>query len=207
VHVKANYLTLPEVSRVLDVNPSLVTSWLEDGSLEARRMSAGVLAVATLTLVHLLLRKGLALPHGLEGSVNALVIDDEPAMLRSTARLLKRSAPHLEVRLAAGALEGWREVVERPPDVVLLDMYMPELTGTELCVRIKERPSTSGVLVIGFSGRRDPVLEEDFARAGAIAVLDKPPDVQQLLQVLERGSIETPRGSTEARRSSTETKS
>ena len=191
MHVKANYLTLPEVFRVLDVNPSLVTSWLEDGSLKARRMPRGVLAVATLALLHLLLRKGMALPHGFEGSVHALVIDDEPAMLRSTARLLKRSAPHLEVRLAAGALEGWREVVARPPDVVLLDMYMPELTGTELCVRIKERPSTSGVLVVGFSGRRDPVLEADFARAGAIAVLDKPPDVQQLLQVLERSSTET----------------
>jgi CheY-like chemotaxis protein len=190
VHVKANYLTLPEVSRVLDVNPSLVTSWLEDGSLKVRRMPRGVLAVATLALVHLLLRKGMALPHGFEGSVRALVIDDEPAMLRSTARLLKRSAPHLEVGLAAGALEGWREVVARPPDVVLLDMYMPELSGTELCVRIKERPSTSGVLVVGFSGRRDPVLEADFARAGAIAVLDKPPDVQQLLQVLERNSTE-----------------
>jgi len=192
VQVKASYLTLPEVSRVLEVNPSLVTSWLEDGSLKARRMPPrGVLAVATLALVHLLLRKGMALPQGFESSVQALVIDDEPAMLRSTARLLKRNAPHLEVRLAAGALEGWREVVERPPDLVLVDMYMPELTGVELCVRIKERPSTAGVVVIGFSGRRDPMLEGDFARAGAVAVLDKPPDVQQLLQVIEMCSTET----------------
>lgn len=189
MYVKANYLTLAEVSRVLDVNPSLVSSWLEDGSLEARRLPRG-LVVATLALVHLLLRKGMALPHGFQGSVRALVIDDEPAMLRSTARLLKRSAPHLDVRLAAGALAGLREVSERPPDVVLVDMYMPELTGTELCVRIKQQPSTTGVLVIGFSGRRDPVLEGDFARAGAVAVLDKPPDVQQLLQVLERHSPE-----------------
>lgn len=188
--MKANYLTLPEVSRVLDVNPSLVTSWLDDGSLTARLMPRGVLAVTTLALLHLLLRKGMALPHGFEGSVQVLVIDDEPAMLRSTARLLKRSAPHLGVRLAAGALEGWREVVERPPDVVLLDMYMPELSGTELCMRIKERPSTSGVLVLGFSGRRDPLLEGDFERAGAVAVLDKPPDVPQLLHVLERSSAE-----------------
>jgi len=189
--LKANYLTLPEVSRVLDVNPSLVRSWLEDGSLKVRRMPRGVLAVATLALVHLLLRKGMALPHGFEGSIHALVIDDEPAMLRSTARLLKRSAPHLGVRLAAGALEGLREVTERPPDVVLVDMYMPELSGTELCLRIKQQPSTAGVLVIGFSGRRDPVLEGDFARAGAVAVLDKPPDVQQLLQVIEHGTTES----------------
>ena len=191
MHVKANYLTLPEVSQVLDVNPSLVTSWLEDGSLKVRRTPRGVLAVATLALVHLLLRKGMALPHGFEGSIRALVIDDEPAMLRTTARLLKRSAPHLDVRLAVGALERLREVTERPPDVVLVDMYMPELTGTELCFRIKQQPSTEDVLVIGFSGRRDPLLEGDFARAGAVAVLDKPPDVQQLLQVLERSSTES----------------
>ena len=191
MHVKANYLTLPEVSRVIDVNPSLVRSWLEDGSLKVRRMPRGVLAVATLALVHLLLRKGMALPQSFEGSIHTLVIDDEPAMLRSTARLLKRSAPHLEVRLAAGALEGLREVTRMPPDVVLVDMYMPELSGTELCLRIKQQPTTAGVLVIGFSGRRDPVLEGDFARAGAVAVLDKPPDVQQLLRAIEQGTTES----------------
>ena len=189
--MKANYLTLPEVSSVLEVNPALVSSWLEDGSLEARRLPRGAWGVATLALVHLLLRKGMRLPHRFEGSVRTLVIDDEPAMLRSTARLLKRSAPHLEVRLACGPLEGLREVAEYAPDVVLLDMFMPELTGTELCVRIKQEPSTSGVLVVGFSGRRDPSLEADFARAGAVAVLDKPPDVQRLLEVLEHASSES----------------
>jgi CheY-like chemotaxis protein len=189
--VKANYLTLPEVFRVLDVNPSVVTSWLEDGSLEARPTPRGVLAVATLALVHLLLRKGMALPLGLRASIRMLVIDDEPAMLRSTARLLKRSAPHLDVRLAVGAANGLREVIEWPPDVVLLDMYMPELTGLELCRRIKQRPSTSSVVVIGFSGRRDPALEGDFARSGAVAVLDKPPEVRQLLAVLEQSAIES----------------
>ena len=189
--MKANYLTLPEVSSVLEVNPALVSSWLEDGSLEARRWPPGVWGVATLALVHLLLRKGIRLPHRFEASVRTLVIDDEPAMLRSTARLLKRSAPHLDVRLACGPLEGLREVTEYLPDLVLVDMFMPELTGTELCVRIKQQPSTAGVLVIGFSGRRDPALEADFARAGAIAVLDKPPDVQHLLGLLEHNSIES----------------
>lgn len=183
--MKANYLTLPEVSRVLEVSSSVVSSWLEDGSLQTRRTAKGVPTVAALALVHLLLRKGMAPPLDLVPAISTLVIDDEPAMLRSTARLLKRSAPHLDVRLAVGALQGLREAIERPPDVVLLDMYMPELTGLELCLRIKQRPSTAGVLVIGFSGRRDPSLESDFVQAGAAAVLDKPPDVQQLLNVLE----------------------
>lgn len=183
--MKANYLTLPEVSRVLEVSASVVASWLEDGSLETRRTPKGVPTVGALALVHLLLRKGMAPPPDLVPAIRTLVIDDEPAMLRSTARLLKRSAPHLDVRLAVGALEGLREATESLPDLVLLDMYMPELTGLELCLRIKQHPSTAGIVVIGFSGRRDPVLESDFTQAGAATVLDKPPDVQQLLHVLE----------------------
>ncbi|MEY2933236.1 MAG: hypothetical protein RL033_3985 [Pseudomonadota bacterium] len=188
--VKAHYLTLPEVSRVLDVTPAVVHSWLDEGSLEARRTPRGVLTVATLALTHLLLRKGMPLPQGLAASIRTLVVDDEPAMLRTTARLLKRAAPHLDVRLAVGPLHGWRELSERPPEVVLLDMYMPGLTGVELCQRIKQRPTTAGVLVIGFSGRRDPGLETDFLQAGAAAVLDKPPDVSRLLALLERDSTE-----------------
>jgi CheY-like chemotaxis protein len=188
--VKAHYLTLPEVSRVLDVAPSVVHSWLDEGSLEARRTPRGVLTVATLALTHLLLRKGMPLPQGLAASIRTLVVDDEPAMLRTTARQLKRTAPHLDVRLAVGPLHGWRELSERPPEVVLLDMYMPGLTGVELCQRIKQRPMTAGVLVIGFSGRRDPGLETDFLQAGAAAVLDKPPDVSRLLALLERDSTE-----------------
>jgi CheY-like chemotaxis protein len=185
--VKPNYLTLPEVSRVLEVNPSVVSSWLEEGSLATCQTPKGVRAVATVALMHLLLRKGMPLPLGFRASIRTLVIDDEPAMLRSTARLLKRSAPHLDVRMAVGAASGLREVFERPPDAVLLDMYMPELNGIELCRRIKQRSASSGVVVIGFSGRRDPVLEAEFARAGAVAVLDKPPDVRDLLAALERG--------------------
>ncbi len=188
--MKAHYLTLPEVSRVLDVTPAVVTSWLDDGSLAARRTPRGALAVATLALAHLLLRKGLPLPRGLAASIRTLIVDDEPAMLRTTARLLKRAAPHLDVRLAVGPLHGWRELSERPPEVVLLDMYMPGLTGVELCQRIKQRADSAGVLVIGFSGRRDPALESDFLQAGAAAVLDKPPEVAQLLSLLERDSIE-----------------
>ncbi|HKO92296.1 MAG TPA: response regulator, partial [Polyangiaceae bacterium] len=169
----------------LEVSSSVVSSWLEDGSLQTRRTPKGVPTVGALALVHLLLRKGMAPPLGLVPAIRTLVIDDEPAMLRSTARLLKRSAPHLDVQLAVGALDGLREASERPPDLVLLDMYMPELTGLELCLRLKQRPGTAGIVVIGFSGRRDPSLESDFRQAGAAAVLDKPPDVQQLLHVLE----------------------
>ncbi len=189
--MKSNYLSVPEVAQILDLSPSLVASWIADGSLRARPLPGeGGDGVAELSLVHLLLRKGMTVPQGLCCRARLLIVDDEPTMLRSTARLFKRGAPHLELSLAEGAVDGWIQACDRRPDVILVDMYMRGITGVDLCGRIKELPATSGVIVIAFSGRRDVELEHAFKRAGAVALLDKPPNVRQLLDVLESASID-----------------
>jgi CheY-like chemotaxis protein len=188
--VKSSHLSPQEIAQLLQVDVSQVVGWIEQGSLPLRAEpeDEATPLVSPLVLAHFLLRQGIALPESLRASVHLLVIDDEAEMLRATARLLKRTAPHLSVSLAEGADIGWREVQDKRPDVVLVDMYMPELSGVDLCARIKELPSTSGVQVIGFSGRRDPEIEDAFRRAGASSVLDKPPSVERLLHALEAAS-------------------
>lgn len=183
--VKSTYLTLPEVSRVLDLNPVIVADWISEGSLRAGSSPEGLPAVACITLVHLLLRKGMVIPPELNPRLRVLVIDDEAAMLRSMARLFKRAAPHLELSLAEGANDGWRAVRVQRPDIVLLDMYMPELTGVDLCQRIKALPATQGATVIAVCGARDAELERQFKAAGAVGVLEKPLDLQRLLALIE----------------------
>jgi CheY-like chemotaxis protein len=172
------------------VDASQVREWIERGVLPAcaEPEGDGAPRVNALALAHFLLRNGITLPDSLRASVHLLVIDDEAETLRATARLLKRSAPHLAVSLAEGAGNGWREVKEKLPDVVLVDMYMPELSGVDLCARIKESPLTAGVQVIGCSGQRDPCVEDAFRRAGASSLLDKPPSVERLLHALEGGA-------------------
>jgi CheY-like chemotaxis protein len=188
--VKSSHLSPQEIAQLIQVDLSQVLGWIEQGVLLVRPESEddGGVRVSPLVLAHFLLRQGVALPESLRSSVHLLVIDDEAEMLRATARLLKRSAPHLSVSLAEGADNGWREVKEKRPDVVLVDMYMPELNGVDLCTRIKEFPLTAAVQVIGFSGRRDPDIENAFRQAGASSVLDKPPSVERLLHALESAS-------------------
>jgi CheY-like chemotaxis protein len=195
--VKSSHLSPPEIAELLQVDLSQVLGWLEQGALPFCADAEDEAGVPALALAHFLLRQGIVLPDSLRASVHLLVIDDEAEMLRATARLLKRTAPHLSVSLAEGADNGWRDVQDKRPDVVLVDMYMPELSGVDLCTRIKEFPLTAGVQVIGFSGRRDPDIENAFRRAGASSVLDKPPSVERLLHALESGSSwgsVTPRG-------------
>jgi len=183
--VRPKYLLPREICRALDVSPSRVASWLSDGSLSSRATADGDQEVAQLSLVHWMLRCGLEVPPALHGMLRLLIIDDEPEMLRSTARLLKHSAPHLEVVLAEGAATGLTIAAETRPDAILVDVYMPHLTGVEVCGRIKEVPETAGVSLIAFSASRDSALERALRDAGAAAVLDKPPDVGELLTALE----------------------
>jgi CheY-like chemotaxis protein len=188
--VKSSQLSAQEIAQVLQVDVAQVQGWIERGALPscAEPASDGP-RVTALSLAHFLLRSGIALPESLRASVHLLVIDDEAETLRATARLLKRSAPHIAVSLAEGADNGWRDVKDKLPDVVLVDMYMPELSGVDLCTRIKESPLTANVQVIGCSGRRDPDVADAFRRAGASSLLDKPPSVERLLHALEgRGS-------------------
>jgi len=183
--VRSTYLLPHEISRTLNVTPARVRSWISDGTLGSRATPERGPEVAALVLVHWMLRRGLEVPPGFRCRVRLLIIDDEPEMLRSTARLLKHRAPHLDVSLAEGAATGLTIAAETRPDVVLVDMYMPHLTGVQVCGRIKEVPETANVSVIAFSGSRDDVLERDLRSAGAAAILDKPPDVGELFSVLE----------------------
>ena len=183
--MRSTYLLPHEISRTLDVSPARVWSWISDGTLSSRETPEGRPEVPALVLVHWMLRRGFELPSGFRGALRLLIIDDEPEMLRSTARLLKHRAPHLDVSLAEGAATGLTIAAETRPDVVLVDMYMPHLTGIQVCGRIKEVPETAGVSVIAFSGSRDDVLERDLRSAGAAGMLDKPPDVGELFSVLE----------------------
>lgn len=186
--MKSTYLTLSEVSRLLDLNPSVVTSWVAEGSLHATSRGAGVPTVASLTLVHLLLRKGIAIPASLNPRLRVLLVDDEAPMLRSMARLFKRAAPHLELSLAEGASDGWCAIRVQRPDIVLLDMYMPDCSGVELCRRIKTSAATRSATVIAVCGCQDAEIERQFKHAGAAALLEKPLNVQRFLGVLEAES-------------------
>lgn len=108
-----------------------------------------------------------------------LVIDDQPATVDILSRLLARhgyavsGAPDGEAGLRAVRCEG--------PDVILLDVSMPGLSGLEVCRRLKREASTRFIPVVLVTGRQDSRLQVEAAEAGADDVLAKPVEPEQLL--------------------------
>jgi len=135
-----------------------------------------------------------------------LIVDDTPTNIQLLAEVL-----HAHYRLkVATAGKTALEIAGKPesrPDLILLDIMMPEMDGYEVCRRLKQDPATQGIPVIFITAKNDVVDEELGLRLGAADYLTKPVKVSILLQrignLLEREQlrkeVETQRDQLEAR--------
>lgn len=128
--------------------------------------------------------QGLPIPLDLLGIRSVLLIDDEPAVLRATSRVLRQAAPELQLLLAEGPNQGLQQVERNRPDAVLVDAYMPEMNGVEVCSRIHGAPASAHLAVVAMTADPTPELAAAFARAGSIAFLEKPVGAPALFEVL-----------------------
>jgi len=111
-----------------------------------------------------------------------LLVDDEPA-LRELLRATLESVD-IAVDEAASALEAETLMRRRKPDLVVLDLRMPGMSGAEFCARLKEQPRTREIPVVVLTAA-DPEDAREAERAGAAAVVHKPFSPLELLAVIE----------------------
>lgn len=119
-----------------------------------------------------------------------LIIDDDPSILRSVARILEEEGH--EVREAGDGKSALELVADGSPDLIVSDMYMPEMDGIELLIRLQtDHPGTPMVAMSGGGHMAKEELLRNASMLGAVAVLEKPFTIEQLLdvvnQALEKG--------------------
>ncbi len=101
-----------------------------------------------------------------------LVVDDEPINLQVVARAL-RADYHVKIATSgAKALEV--ALSDMPPDLILLDIMMPELDGYEVCRRLKSDPRTNNIPVIFITAMGEVGDEERGLGLGAVDYITKP---------------------------------
>ena len=106
-----------------------------------------------------------------------LVVEDEPAILRGLADNLRREQH--EVFTAEDGEEGYRLVSEKRPDLVILDLMLPKLSGYEVCRKMRAEGMTMPILILTARGdETDRVLGLDL---GADDYIVKPFSVRELL--------------------------
>jgi diguanylate cyclase (GGDEF)-like protein len=107
----------------------------------------------------------------LEGR-RVLIVDDEPMMSRGLTSLLGRRG--LAATAINDPLKFWSALDEAKPNLILLDLEMPKMSGTELCRAIRNDRRWSALPVIFLTGHTDPASVQRIFAAGADDYVGKP---------------------------------
>ena len=114
---------------------------------------------------------------GSEGKV--LVVDDTLANIKILSLMLSRQ--NYEVYTASGGVEALKQVAEVQPDVILLDVMMPDIDGFQLCKQIKEIDVGRETPIIFISARSDMNDKLRAFEAGGADYITKPFQMQEVL--------------------------
>lgn len=110
------------------------------------------------------------------GKLRILVVDDDPSSLMVVAKILT-SEKHI-VEIAASGAEGIEKMKSQKFDVAIIDRAMPDMSGDELAVAIKEiSQETSVMMLTGFGGI---MTEESEIPANVDAIVSKPMTIKEL---------------------------
>ncbi len=100
-----------------------------------------------------------------------LIADDEPDMLRF---LKSQLSPHFQVLEAVDGLQAIEKASQFLPDIILLDMMMPEKDGLQVCRELRQRTPTQNIPVVLLTARADEETKLAALAAGASDFLTKP---------------------------------
>ncbi|WP_298406308.1 HD domain-containing phosphohydrolase [uncultured Chloroflexus sp.] len=109
---------------------------------------------------------------------SVLVIDDDPNVRDILSDLLKRE--RCVVRTAASGLSGIAVAHEALPDLILLDVMMPDLDGFSVCRMLRDDPQTAEVPIIMITALDDRASRLEGVKAGADEFLSKPVELSEL---------------------------
>src|SRR5919201_1243778 len=170
-----DWLTLGQAATYLGVAQSTIRKWSDGGRLPAFYTPGGHRRFRRRDLDAFLAGSRGAPARG---TPLVLVVDDDER-LREFVRV-NLEMDGYAVREAANADEGLNALEQEPPDLILLDVMMPGMSGWEMLQRVQEQHGVGTIPVIMFSGQVEAGAEEAVEH-GAQAFIAKPVDPQQLI--------------------------
>ncbi len=102
-----------------------------------------------------------------------LLVDDHPQNLE-LLEIYMEDLPEVRVVTATNGLEAMARVAEESPDLILLDIMMPKMSGFEVCKRIKSDPKTRDIIVVMVTALNETSDIERAAECGTDDYISKP---------------------------------
>jgi len=115
---------------------------------------------------------------------SVLIIDDDPAIVRTLGRLVREIEPDAVVRTACDAEMGVALVREHRPDVIVSDLHMPRMNGVELCMWLVGTHLSEQCHIVTMSANATDEDRQLLRTLGVTAFVEKGPDFDEAMRVV-----------------------
>ncbi len=114
------------------------------------------------------------------GRRKALIVDDDEELVELIRDALEADG-RFEIRVANNGFDAGMMVKEYHPDIIVLDVMLPDINGKEVCQRVRSDSNLDDVKIICISGMVEQDKIEDLKASGANDFVQKPFEVEQLV--------------------------
>jgi excisionase family DNA binding protein len=178
------YLTPGQVAKLLMVSTAAVRIWAEKGEISALMTPGGHRRFLQSEVERFSKERGLKRREAPPKKLSVLIVDDDTLFAGYIEALLSKYPDAIDVEVANDGFDAGVKIHNLGPDVVLLDLMMPDLNGFEVCQRLKSSSETSGMRVIAMTGHPSSNNVERILAAGAEACVPKSIGQDELLQLI-----------------------
>ena len=173
--------TTGEAAKLCKVSQQTIIRCFDNGSLKGFRVPGSRFRRIPWNELYNFMRDNGIPTDALEsGKRKVLIVDDDPDLVELLSDAFARDG-RFEIKTANNGFDAGMLVKEFRPDLVVLDIMLPDINGKEVCQRVRGDHSLEAVKIICISGMVEQDKVADLKAAGANDFMQKPFQVEKLL--------------------------
>ncbi len=174
--------TTGEAAKICKVSQQTIIRCFDNGQLKGFRVPGSKFRRIPREALYRFMRDNGIPTDALEsGKRKVLLVDDDPEIVELLNRALLDDG-RFEVKMAANGFDAGMMVKEYRPDLIVLDVMLPDINGKEVCHRVRADPNLEEVRIICISGMVEDDKIAELKLAGADDFVHKPFDVDMLIE-------------------------
>lgn len=174
--------TTGEAAKICKVSQQTIIRCFDSGQLKGFRVPGSRFRRIPRDILYRFMKENGIPTDSLEsGKRKALVVDDDEELVELIRDVLE-SDRRFDVRVANNGFDAGMMVKEYHPDIIVLDVMLPDINGMEVCQRVRSDTALDDVRIICISGMVEADKIEELKTAGANEFLQKPFEVETLVE-------------------------
>lgn len=174
--------TTGEAAKICKVSQQTIIRCFDNGSLKGFRVPGSRFRRIPWEQLYSFMKENNIPTDALESSKKkVLVVDDDEGLVELMVDAFKADG-RFETRTANNGFDAGMLVKEIKPDLVVLDVMLPDINGKEVCQRVRSDVTLASVRIICISGMVEQDKIQDLRDSGANDFISKPFDVEKLME-------------------------